>query len=99
MNNYDLSWRQSAKLRMINLPMLYRKEAKTYAVRILVVTCACLYLMSDAANARADRANELAELRANQVGQCVMGELRFIETSDDGSQRAIISKKAEEFAL
>lgn len=47
----------------------------------------------------ATEAAKLAELRANQLGDCTLGNLRFVETADDGSKKGIVCKKAEEFSI
>lgn len=102
---YSYHWRDSARLRM---GLLWKRDHPTPSdipngkTALIISLCVFLVLALVVAvqyQNEAVQAVNLAEKRANQVGECLQGTLRMIETDDKGNKGAIVSKKAEEFKL
>jgi len=104
MSKYDLSWKNFR----LGHGLYWRKNYPTIQdipngkTALIIALCGFLLISLVVAvqyQNEAVKAVNLAEKRANQLGDCAQGDLRMVTTDDNGDQAAIVCKKAEEFNI
>ncbi len=100
MDSNNIGWRQSARLRCVNLPMLYYSRRHTYTIRLLLVLAVWAAMSNQQYQEEAQYEREVAAKRAEQLGKCTQGNLVLTEEADTGKgygKRATVCRKALEF--